>query len=329
MPGSYRMINYSLRPAKSVERKMLTEAMNRLSVFERIEDYRYIGFGSTFFTDFLLFHKSLGFKHMDSIEKDAFAKGRFSFNKPYSCIESYYEHSNDALPKIDLSQKNVLWLDYDDKLLTEMFADINTFFSSCGSGSMFIMSLNAEPDEVIVSEQGEKSRLMQLEDRIGSVKVPAGTKESDLSRKNLNQTYLKIINNEIQEAISKRNGGIEDVSQKLSYNQLFNFKYADGADMFTTGGVIYQQSDQDKFQKARFEDLAYIKTGIDPFKIEIPNLTLKEIKYIESYLPQNINLTTGKLKGVKPADDPDLPPSDVLKYTSIYRYFPNYTEAIL
>jgi len=56
MPPSYRLINYNLRPAKSVERKMLAEGMSRLSIFGKIEDYNYVGFGSTFFSDFLLLH---------------------------------------------------------------------------------------------------------------------------------------------------------------------------------------------------------------------------------------------------------------------------------
>ena len=72
-------LDYRLRPAKSIERKMLAESFRRLSQFGRVDLYRYVGFGSLYFSDFLLFHKLLGFKHMLSIEKsdDSNVQSRF------------------------------------------------------------------------------------------------------------------------------------------------------------------------------------------------------------------------------------------------------------
>ena len=86
MTGSYEKINYALRPAKSIERKMLCEVFRRLTPLGKLESYRYIGFGSTYFTDFILFHKSLGINSMISIEKDEGNKDRFNFNLPFRCI---------------------------------------------------------------------------------------------------------------------------------------------------------------------------------------------------------------------------------------------------
>jgi len=40
--SSYRDINYALRPAKAVERKMLCEAFRRLYPFGNIDAYRYV-----------------------------------------------------------------------------------------------------------------------------------------------------------------------------------------------------------------------------------------------------------------------------------------------
>lgn len=65
---SFEKINYSLRPAKNIERKMILEALYRLSSFHSIREYQYIGFGSTFFTDFSLFHKNMGINDLYSIE---------------------------------------------------------------------------------------------------------------------------------------------------------------------------------------------------------------------------------------------------------------------
>ena len=49
MPGSFTKVNYALRPAKSIERKMMAEAVRRLSPVIATEDYAYVGFGSPFF----------------------------------------------------------------------------------------------------------------------------------------------------------------------------------------------------------------------------------------------------------------------------------------
>lgn len=82
MPGSYRIINYALRPAKAIERRMLCAALAGLHRFQRIEDYRYIGFGSIYFSDFQLLHRELGISDMLSIEKDVAAEACFRFNLP-------------------------------------------------------------------------------------------------------------------------------------------------------------------------------------------------------------------------------------------------------
>src|ERR1035437_7380194 len=114
--SSYEKINYSLRPAKSVERKMFCEAMIKLSHFHNIEKYQYVGFGSTYFSDFSLIHKNLGIKKMVSIEKDDDNSDRFEFNRPFSCIGTIFKHSNQALSEINWKIPTVLWLDYDYRI---------------------------------------------------------------------------------------------------------------------------------------------------------------------------------------------------------------------
>src|SRR5438309_550668 len=81
-------IDYSIRPAKSVERKMLAEALSRLSKLERPDNYRYVGFGAIYFRDFSLFHKMLGIHDMKSIEHNRSEETRFWSNRPFRCVEN-------------------------------------------------------------------------------------------------------------------------------------------------------------------------------------------------------------------------------------------------
>ena len=56
----------------------------------------------------------------------------------------------------------------------------------------------------------------------------------------------------------------------------------------------------------------------DPRKIEIPNLTFREIRYLNSQLP---------LKGKEVLKGSAISEIDLSKYKSVYRYFPSFTEA--
>ena len=61
---SFEKFNYSLRPAKNIERKMFCEVFARLSRISPLRSYRYIGFGANTFVDFTLFHQRLGITDM-------------------------------------------------------------------------------------------------------------------------------------------------------------------------------------------------------------------------------------------------------------------------
>lgn len=93
MASSSGAVNFSLRPAKSIECKMLCEAFRQLSIFSDVEAYRYIGFGSKYFSDFTLIHKTLGIKDMISIERNVQNRARFEFNRPFDCIRLMFGES--------------------------------------------------------------------------------------------------------------------------------------------------------------------------------------------------------------------------------------------
>jgi hypothetical protein len=80
--ASYEKFDYSIRPNKRTQRKMIFDALARyIAVFPRAR-FRYVGFGSMWFTDFLYAHRRLGLNSLTSIEKpDGFR--RAAFNRPF------------------------------------------------------------------------------------------------------------------------------------------------------------------------------------------------------------------------------------------------------
>jgi len=321
MSKSYIKINYNLRPAKSVERKMLCEALRRLIFFSDLTKYKYVGFGSTFFTDFLLIHKSLGINDLTSIEKEEEDKDRFEFNRPYDKINLEIGDANSILPGIGWNKKIILWLDYDEKLKKNMLTDIGTFISRALAGSIILVTINVGPDQ-LPDKNNKKERYEQLVDRVGKAKIPIEISKHDLDKQNHPKVCHAIANNEIEQILSIRNQGLKS---KLIYNQLFNFSYEDSTPMLSFGGILYAESDAENLKKCNFDDLDFTKcekSKYDPFKIIVPNLTFKEMHSIDKFMPsENISeiRNKGKLKF--------LDKEEIKNYGSIYRYVPNFVEA--
>lgn len=321
MSSSYENINYSLRPAKTIERKMLCEAFRRMSPFGSVETYKYVGFGSPYFSDFILFHKVLNIFNMTSIEKDVEKKERFNFNKPFKCIDMIFGDSNEVLPGLSWDQRSIVWLDYDGKLDESALADIRFLSASCISGSLFMFSVNASPDNdsIVEVENLPNYRLQMLEDQVGSEKVPLGIKGTDLAGWGKAAILRKIVENEINQTLNERNGGREN-GAKLCYRPLFNFQYSDGAKMLTVGGVLYDEGQTHILNSCSFIDLPYITDASEKYRIEVPSLTFKEIRHLDEQLPRNESDTLSA---------PAVPIRDIRKYENIYRYFPAFVETNL
>ncbi len=323
---SYEEINYSVRPAKATERKMICECINRLSVFNKIANYRYIGFGSPYYCDFSLFHKNLGINKMICLEKFENDKPRFEFNKPYKCIDLLYGESNSKLPTLNWDTHTVMWLDYDDCLDDKKLSDISLFFSKAISGSMIIVTINPSFTDNHFEDDIKESRLNELKNRIGEKRIPPNVTANDLIPKNYISILRKIILNEIKETISIRNGGLPS-NKKMSFHQLFNFSYKDGAKMFTYGGIIVEKQDEPKINSCDFSDFCYYRPDETEFQIYVPKLTFREIRTLEKKLP---NLNNGNTQTfIAESELTDLkcvPKKDIEAFMNIYRYFPNYAE---
>jgi hypothetical protein len=330
MPGSYRIINYALRPAKAIERRMLCAAFERLHPFQRVQAYRYLGFGSIYFSDFQLIHRNLGITDMLSIEKDVSAKACFRFNRPYRCIRLKFATSAEALPSIHWRRRSIIWLDYDDRLNTEILGDIATVCLHAASGSLLVVTVNAQADAEPAKEDRDAYqeqtakpfdlgdyRLRIAKELLGE-KLPVGTSGADLRGQELAGIFRDVIHNVIAEQISVRNTALT-ADDKVQYRQLFHFRYKDGAQMVTVGGVLYRAAEEQKYLACGFDNLPFIRNGSEPCNIKAPCLTPKEIRHLNSQLPRK---SSSNLRV------PGVPDADVERYAEVYRYFPSFSEVL-
>lgn len=324
--NSFEKINYSLRPAKSIERKMILQFCSRLSPFDFVENYHYIGFGSIYYSDFILFHKMLNIQKMSSIEFER-NESRARFNLPFNCINLLAGHCNIQLPKtINKDEKNITWLDYDSPLSSSALDDIQTYAGKTSSGSMLLVTFNANPDEnpclggnIDALFEYRKS---ELKKRISEKKIPEISKSLQLNRKNLHKLYREIVINEIEETLAKRNRKVIP-SEEIIYKQVLNFDYADGSKMMTLGFIFFQQLDTAKFSQCKFEELGQYCNDSEAYKINAPKLTSEEIRALNKILPKREGVpykipTINNGKFEKACEE----------YADVYQYFPQFTELL-
>lgn len=331
MSSNGRAIDYRLRVAKSVERRMLCSAFQKLSVFYPLNNYRYIGFGAYYFSDFYLYHKELGIGDMLSIEKARTndIQDRYNFNRPFSCIDIDFRESKVVLPQLKWDKPVIIWLDYTDVLNSEILSDIDSVIRNAISGSVLVITLKADSESFTPSDSHPESfnKLDILRENIGAMRVPRRIKKSQISNKGITEVFRQILDSETKNILFERNQG--DANTNFVFNQLFNFKYKDETPMYSYGGIIIdEKKHKSSYESIGFEKLNFIETKADIFDIKVPNLTLKEIKFLESIMPNGID-GMGNIVVLPHMyhKDPKIPPKDILNFSKIYQYFPTFTEA--
>jgi hypothetical protein len=288
---------------------MMMDLLRRLDRFASLGHYRYIGLGSPYFSDFSLIHKALGIKDLVSIEHEVADEARFRFNTPFAGVDLKFGETSEILPELNWHQRSIVWLDYDGRLDEAKLADINLLVNSVAVGSVVLASFNVEPPKDI------EKRLEQTRAELGSY-LPRSYTANTLGGWGTAEAAWQIVDEHMKRSLSERNTGLSE-SAAMHYRQLFNFRYRDGARMLTVGGILYDAGQAAAVDGCAFSDFDFYRDGEESYEIEIPRLTLREMRHLDSQLP---------------VDSPDMletsgvPDVDVKNYARLYRYFPKFVD---
>ncbi len=307
MSDSGRAINYSSRPAKGVERKLICELVNKFPKSLNINKYRYIGFGSFYFADFILFHNQLNIDKMISIEHSE-QEERYNFNKPYKCIDILFCDAQDALSRyldFPADAPDFMWLDYDYELNRDIVSDLITASQKLVKGSFLFVSFNGS----LKVDLGK--RVEYLKEIFGDY-IPS-IQEKDIDKDTISQIFYQGIDNAIQKNITNR-----QLVDRISAKSIFFIKYRDGAPMLTIG---YYFGDEDTtIEMDEIADLPGVTVSGTPINLKIPCFTKSEIRELNKLLPgssaEEIKETLSYLEL-----------EDIRKYIGLYKYYPNYIDA--
>ncbi len=317
-PPSFERFNYLLRPSKQVERKLLVEAMHKLSMGGfRIPEYTYFGLGSVYYADFILFHKYLYIDKMICVEGRDIPK-RMLFNKPFEFIHLEMKLVGEVIPTLDREIPYFAWMDYEDYLNREILADVAGLVHVLSPGSVLIITVDADPR---VQEDGisdETCRERRVDHLVESFSRELGRyhagdiRRSVISRAGLPTFFASVLRSHLAEEVAKRD--------KLKFHQLFNFKYADGAQMLSLGGVIGGDLERDRLQSSGVYNLSFVTTGDDPIRVSVPPLTIREKQWLDQ-----------RLEAVDSADDLEFELDQELldHFLNLYRHYPTYYETLV
>jgi hypothetical protein len=192
---------------------------------------------------------------------------------------------------------------------------VGFFCNKAVSGSVLLVTVDAQTESEPAKLEQKFSEFREaVNDDDERNRIPFGTTAKNLSGWGTAALSHRIIKNEIDRVVSERNALSPE---PMIFKQLFNFRYSDTARMLTVGGIIYTKSEYDKLRACNFvQALKFVRTGSDAYTIDLPRLTFRELRHLDSQLP----VVPSKLrsKGIK-ADE-------LRKYAKVYRWFPSFAE---
>ncbi len=292
-------VQYAFRPAKHIQRRMIVDACRRIGFLAGLEDYEYVGFGGFEFVDFDLVHRELGIGRMTSIEYDSRNQERYQFNRPFGQIDVRFDRASEVLPTLlDDPRPRIVWLDYTSRLNLEVLQDVSTCIRRLTAGSVIVATVNAHPP----SPAG--IRREQLVADVTEERIPPGVTDASLARWGWAAVEYAILRAEVDSSLRLRSDG-------AVFEQLFHFRYNDGAYMLTWGGMASTQSDRTKWRYI-FDSLNQVRASDEALLIEVPILTAKEVMHLNAQLPD----VASSLKAY------GIPEKDCDAYLTLYRWYP-------
>ncbi|MEN5084014.1 O-methyltransferase [Bosea sp. TWI1241] len=276
MAGTFKKIDYRLRPAKHAERIMLIDLFKRMR-FAPIETYQYVGFGSVAFIDFRMVHKSLGIKDLISIEAtdDPEERTRFERNNPYAGLTLHFGHSSAVLPTLNFRKRSLVWLDYDGTLSRSVANDLATVGRHAHSGSFVGVTFTAA---FPTSAKERDKELGRLKDEFPDF-LAEDTKASSFDGPKCAEFGRSTLGAILEKAVLDADAGEPNLALKRNVRQVCFFRYKDGTlPMVTVGWIIINNADMDAFEASHFPALPFFETKARHFVLQFHWLHLSRFE---------------------------------------------------
>jgi len=238
-----------------------------------------------------------------------FVKERFTKNRPYDCINLIFGNSSTVLPQIDFSDRNIVWLDYDDAFSRSMVTDASTVAGKLDSGSFVGVTFS---NSVPTDKKGADKKIEELKAQFPEY-TDTNSKITDFTGGKIGEFARTVFAEELQKALSDADAG-KPKSSHRKLHQICYFKYRDGASMTTLGWLVVSNSEEPKLEDCDLDSLGFYSTGETPFLIRVPKITPHETRELEKRL----------LDEARVAEVEWIPDEERSAFYGSYRYLPNF-----
>jgi hypothetical protein len=308
--ASFNLVNYSLRPNKGIQRSLVFEGVRILQTQLDLENLLYVGFGSIWFTDFMMAHKLLQVRDMISIEATEIGFQRAKFNQPYKTVVVKEGLSYDVLPNLfkasELSVRPwLVWLDYDKGLDESKTDDLRLVIENAPPNSILITTF---PCTGLGKPGNRPERIQKL---LGSI-VPDDLSKESCADEKLPETLLTLTSDFMVSVASS-------ASRPGGFIPAFRLSYQDGTPMITIGGVLPTKG---AVAAAKSAILSKDWPGISLDPIVTPPLTLKEAAMLQAQLPSSHPLTRRAVQAL----GFDLEDQQIRSFERYYQYYPIFAQ---
>jgi hypothetical protein len=312
MTSTSNLVNYSLRQNKAIERAIAFDGLREMINVLGIVDPVYVGFGSVWFSDFLLAHRMLGVNEMISIEQDSTTYKRAKFNAPYSCVEVVEGTSFEVLPELLKrpalkGRPWILWLDYDEAIDEDKLAELAGLLEKLPDDSVLITTFNGRE-----GRYGKRADRQELLDNLLGDAAPV---VADLPR-NDDIAFVEALATAVENYLMSK---VLAAARKGSGVAAFRLPYKDTAAMATVG-IYLPREGNTAAARILLEAADWIGRVQDT--IATAPLTSREVAALLSKLPSQADLTRMDVQGL----GFDLEDEQVSSFQEHYLRFPSFTQ---
>lgn len=311
---SFDIVNYSLRPSKSIQRQVVFEGMRQLQSHLDFDRMAYVGFGSIWFTDFVLAHKMLGIDDMFSIEADPIGFARAVYNAPYATVRVRHGLAQDVLPTLfvdaELTDRPwMAWLDFDYAFDESLRDDVRSLIENAPMNSAVLITFNGQE----MKYGAAPDRPDRLRDLFGSV-VPDDLPKRACKDERMQETLADLALDFMQSIAA-------EISRPGGFVPAFRVIYRDQSPMVTVGGILPAKG-------AAVAASTVVRDGSWPGRpgkpIMAPHLTIREASALQSKLPRTDKLSRALVQSL----GFDLADEQIEAFETYYRQYPAFAQVI-
>jgi hypothetical protein len=311
--SSTNLVNFSLRQNKSIERAIVFDCISSVMRLLELRNPVYVGFGSVWFSDFILAHRLLGIRDMVSIERDEIIFKRAEFNRPYKTLEVKQGESAEVIPDLLkrpslASRPWIIWLDYDNEMNEVKLGELVRLIQILPPNSFLITTFSAQA--------GKYGKIADRAEFINGLFGNAAPENEDPLDYRSQNTLMGILAESterylLSQAISSGRRGSPVPAIRLIYR--------DSMPMVTVGSILPAPENYDSVKYMVAEpDWPGRLTEL----IQAPPLTPKEVLELQSHLPSEERLARKDLVAM----GFDLQDEQLRSFVDHYLRYPQFAQ---